>query len=710
MATSNKNIPLVVALREYKNEHEMSPDNQLEDNDIVLLWIYRLIVPLGGYKSFLREKDFRDDTLADVLGFKKYLRGESSKKFQFNDIRNQLVKNWEAAEQNKLQFQYKDLALKDNVASLCRIVGLNKTEQAILHFTVSVSAIHLLELATSYLGTQNAKSLERLYSICLEENAADVRAALNPNGLLSMSGLLSLDSTLSFDFSLKVELLKGLVDGLHMHHDNPEEILSSIIELSPKPKLTQEDYPHLAKDISIIKDYLRQASEVKRRGVNILLYGVPGSGKTEFARMACALSGLSLYEIASGSKKATPMDSKERFRAFRLGQMLCERQNASCILFDEVEDVFKGQDNQASKPICNKAWVNHVLEHNPVPAFWITNNIHVMDPAYIRRFDYVLQLNSPPRSVRERVLTHYLVSLPVSSQWKKQIAENPAIVPAIVERSVNVIKVSGHVVEQSKTESYLHAMLSNTVEAMGYARPSFNKSGDALDYRLDVLNTNYSVESICEGLKQHHEARICLYGPSGTGKTAFGKHIAEILDLPLLSKRASDIVSPFIGMTERNMADMFIEAKEENAVLMLDEADSFLSNRQQAQRQWEVSAVNEMLTQLEAFDGIFIASTNFMETIDSAAMRRFDIKLKFDYMKPQQVLTMFESLAGQYDINLDSFTRNRLAKLNLLTPGDFAAVRRKLRLIKANSADALVSMLEDECHAKPNGLKKAIGF
>ena len=175
---------------------------------------------------------------------------------------------------------------------------------------------------------------------------------------------------------------------------------------------------------------------------------------------------------------------------------------------------------------------------------------------------------------------------------------------------------------------------------MGYARPSFNKSGDALDYRLDVLNTNYSVESICEGLKQHHEARICLYGPSGTGKTAFGKHIAEILDLPLLSKRASDIVSPFIGMTERNMADMFIEAKEENAVLMLDEADSFLSNRQQAQRQWEVSAVNEMLTQLEAFDGIFIASTNFMETIDSAAMRRFDIKLKFDYMKPQQVLSL----------------------------------------------------------------------
>jgi hypothetical protein len=234
MTASNKNIPLAVALREYKNEHVMFPHNQLEDNDIVLLWIYRLIVPLGGYKSFLREKDFRDDTLADVLGFKKYLRGESSKKFQFNDVRNQLVKNWEIAEQNKLGFEHKDLSLKDNIASLCRIVGLNKTEQAILHFTVSVSAIHLLELATSYLGVQNAKSLERLYSICLEENSDDVRAALNPNGLLSMSGLLSLDSTLSFDFSLKVELLKGLVDGLHMHHDNPEEILSSIIELSSK--------------------------------------------------------------------------------------------------------------------------------------------------------------------------------------------------------------------------------------------------------------------------------------------------------------------------------------------------------------------------------------------------------------------------------------------------------------------------------------------
>lgn len=232
----------------------------------------------------------------------------------------------------------------------------------------------------------------------------------------------------------------------------------------------------------------------------------------------------------------------------------------------------------------------------------------------------------------------------------------------------------------------------------------------AFNYRLDVLNTNHSLEVLCNGLRNNKEARICLYGPPGTGKTAFGKYIAENLNLRLLAKRASDIISPYLGVTEQNMANMFEEARLENAVLMLDEADTFLTDRSNAQRSWEVSAVNEMLTQMESFDGLFIASTNYMGMIDSAAMRRFDIKLKFDYMKPAQVKIMFMELASLFSLNVDDSVLAKLEKITHITPGDFAAVKRKSRLIAINNSQDLLKMLQDECAFKPDALNRSIGF
>jgi SpoVK/Ycf46/Vps4 family AAA+-type ATPase len=94
-------------------------------------------------------------------------------------------------------------------------------------------------------------------------------------------------------------------------------------------------------------------------------------------------------------------------------------------------------------------------------------------------------------------------------------------------------------------------------------------------------------------------------------------------------RRASDLVSKFVGETEQQMAAMFREAEAEKAVLLLDEADSFLQDRRHAQRTYEVTEVNEMLQGMERFAGIFICTTNLMDSIDQAALRRFTFKIQF---------------------------------------------------------------------------------
>ena len=122
-------------------------------------------------------------------------------------------------------------------------------------------------------------------------------------------------------------------------------------------------------------------------------------------------------------------------------------------------------------------------------------------------------------------------------------------------------------------------------------------------YDLSLVNTEsrFEVPKIVEALRRKGYGTLCFYGPPGTGKTALAEHIAQQLQRPLMIRQASDIVSKYVGETEQNMAKMFAEADAEQAVLLLDEADSFLRNRRTAERNYEISEVNEMLQGMERF-------------------------------------------------------------------------------------------------------------
>lgn len=204
-----------------------------------------------------------------------------------------------------------------------------------------------------------------------------------------------------------------------------------------------------------------------------------------------------------------------------------------------------------------------------------------------------------------------------------------------------------------------------------------------------------------------------FYGAPGTGKTALGEHIARALDQPLIIKQASDLMSKYVGETEQNMAAMFREAETEKAVLLLDEADSFLQDRRGAQRTYEVTEVNEMLQGMERYNGIFICTTNLLESLDQAALRRFTFKIKFKPLTATQRETMFvtEALAGDAAL-LTADLRARLARLAQICPGDFAAVKRQTDILAATfTPDEFMSQLEAEHRIKPEVREaRSMGF
>jgi len=696
----------VVRYRRSEMEFSLLPSSY---ERVIRLWILAILVGLSAHRNFVDERGFSDDELVEFLGL--------------TDL--SLIKPFDAlAARTALREKHaKALArpagaptnscIAKNITWLRDMAGLSEVESEILQFTVVQGQHPLLAKVLEMAGPLSLSSVEKLFSVVLDHPLAEVSKALRSSGALSRTGLLKVDLLGRYTFSNKVEILRGLAEQLAVEHPKPFELFAGSFVEAPASLLGPENYLHLQEDFAIITAYLRQAMSERRVGTNFLIAGVPGCGKTEFVRGVASSLGHPLFEVATEDRDGDALKGDTRFRSYRLSQAILSRGGQHLICFDEVEDVFRQKQEEQGlergNPSGQKGWINRTLETNPVPAFWVTNSINI-DPAFLRRFDYVLQMGIPPRSSRAKVLNDYLVELSLDLSTKASLANNEHLTPAIVERAAKVLKAVHAEDPSINLDKALARIVGNTLEAQGVSREAKVSVQHLTTYRPELLNADCDLIELKAGLVKHGSGRLCLYGPPGTGKTAYGHYLAEALDRPLLVKRASDLQSKWVGGTEKNLAAMFQEASQEKAVLILDEADGFLRERRGAERSWEVSQVNEMLMQMETFDGVFIASTNLMEHLDTAALRRFDLKIEFRYLKPEGAWALFQDTASSLGLDVEESDRLKLGRVRNLSPGDFANVMRQSRLRPIKSAAQLLDQLKAEVALKPESRTKSLGF
>jgi SpoVK/Ycf46/Vps4 family AAA+-type ATPase len=370
-----------------------------------------------------------------------------------------------------------------------------------------------------------------------------------------------------------------------------------------------------------------------------------------------------------------------------------------------------------------KAWVNQILETNTIPTLWVTNRIEQIDPAFRRRFAYHLELRSPPPGAREGLVRKTLQEVQVSDEFVARLTARKGLTPAQIRTAVRFAQLAVAPADQMDAqldaaglqaalaggrpaliESLIERQLKNADQALGN-RTQASGRRSVTTYDLSMLNveSRFEVPKVVAALKARGHGTLCFYGPPGTGKTALAEHIATALDQPLIIKQASDLMSKYVGETEHNMAAMFREAESEKAVLLLDEADSFLQDRRGAQRTYEVTEVNEMLQGMERYAGIFICTTNLLDSLDQAALRRFTFKIKFMPLTADQREAMLttEALGGD-STQLTTTLKARLAKLDQLCPGDYAAVKRQVTILAEEfTADEFLTQLEAEHRIKP---------
>ena len=230
-----------------------------------------------------------------------------------------------------------------------------------------------------------------------------------------------------------------------------------------------------------------------------------------------------------------------------------------------------------------------------------------------------------------------------------------------------------------------------------YTKPSSQTAVNHKKFMPDFVNTSADMVSIAQRLLLVGEfkgANFLFHGPSGTGKTEFGRYIAKLLNKPLMVVHTGDILFSRLGVSERVINKFFKEASKAGQVLIFDEADSFLYDRRQVDRQWERQLINEFLRHIEEHDQPLICTTNLLEELDPAMLRRFMFKVEFKPLEGEQAKRAFKHY---FKVEAPDY----MGKLGNLTLGDFGIVQKKAAVLGyLHDVPALCQLFYEEALAR----------
>lgn len=623
--------------------------------------------------------------------------------------------------------------VEKNINALAGLLQLNKAERALLLYGTLARYQRDMRSILVEFKVNNAPEAFAAMAEVAGVSPQELGDALRAGSRLERIGLVEnlISEHNITDLADLMKVSEKLPAVLMRQYRDQAELMAVFTRLSSKSALTLDDFAFVAEDAKLLCRMLTHAVARQEAGVNILMYGPPGTGKTELAKVVAQAAGLELFEVEYADRDGNSLSGRDRYRSLQIAQVFLKGSATAALLFDEVEDVFPPISSEAAhllaradaaalpnSSVSGKAWVNQILESNTVPTIWVTNRIEQIDPAFRRRFAYHLELKSPVPGAREGVVRKTLTGVQVSEAFVARLTSRKGLTPAQIRTAVRFAQLAAPATLERETqgmEALIERQLKNADLALGNRAMGAASQHAASVYDPGLLNvvSRFEVPRIVQALKARAHGTLCFYGPPGTGKTALAEHIATVLAKPLIIRQASDLLSKYIGETEQKMAAMFREAEAEDAVLLLDEADSFLQDRRHAQRTYEVTEVNEMLQGMEHFHGIFICTTNLMDCIDQAALRRFTFKIQFKPLTLPQRETLFvtEACAGDAQ-QLYGAVRTRLAALDQLCPGDFAAVRRQALILDIRMEPLeFLEQLEAEHRIKPEVREsRSMGF
>ena len=473
-------------------------------------------------------------------------------------------------------------------------------------------------------------------------------------------------------------------------------------------------------DKAVIVELFTKA--VDTTGINILTYGSTNIDKKTTAYDTLNDAGFNIYALNTKSVSRSDLSARAYIAQRYLDNI---KDSKSTLLIEDADSVLSRRtsgfmamfEGMSEKTESEDVLENDecLLDNNPIPTIWIIDSPEYLIDENVGRFLFHCEIKAASRADRRTQIESIVSNLGLSADVQAYLAKYPQLSARQVTSATKLAGIVGQNADEH--EVILKRSIHQSQRALGRDQMETIRES-VTTYNLDYINVKsaFTLRQVIDSLKKNPKGALCLYGIPGSGKTLFAEYLAVELDKPIIMKRASDILSKWVGDNEKNIAAMFREATEENAILFLDEADSFLRDRSTAKNSWEATGVNELLQQFERFNGIFICATNLFKAIDAAALRRFTFKFEFLAMNEEQRWRMFYHEANIANLQLTEdevlVLKNNLLKIKWLAPGDFAVVKRQANILGSTlTPEEWITQLKVESAAKLEGIEnRGIGF
>ena len=674
------------------------------------------------FSSFHRRDD-KDDILEALYNDIDNRKIIWEKLAEIMDVR---VKEYKAIITAK---KFKPRAIQTRIAELQNYLGLDDHERDILlvFFLQESERLKLGDFAVStYRNTFDARKL----AIAAGIDEYQVGGYLSDNANLHKYGIIDEDGDVDRTF---MSFLTGT---------SQQALSERFWTKCTEEALPWEFHGKIAEEHGKVIAEMIQSKPAKN-GCSILLYGAAGAGKTSFSISLAKMLGRDLYFIAQNDKDSYRRSYSANFRYAALAAAQRQLDPDKCILVvDECDNMieanrsngFFGMFFAREDGAETKGQLNTVIDENHHTVIWICNSQQdAIAKSSRRRFDYSVLFDEllPETRVHiwENCLKKEKCEGKLSTEYINEVSRKYKVNAGGIALAVKNAAALVENFPEKSFEDCVGIFLKSHCGLLGIRKSSDERLEPARDYSLEGLNIKSGIrpERIIQVCRNFLEAQgkpsqagrdkprmnLLLHGVPGSGKTEFVKYLAKQLGKKLNIKNASELLSMYVGGTEHLLAAAFAEAEANNEMLFIDEGDSMLTSRDNAQRSWEVSQVNTLLTEMENFSGIFAVSTNLIQKLDPAALRRFTFRIHFDFLDNNGKEIFYKTYFAPLNApELTAADKAALHAIERLTPSDYRNVRQQLFYLENADLTAMeiIEALKQEAQSRDSyGSYKGLG-